>query len=295
MKIRRQLLVHIDVDSPLRLLEFYKVSDVKFDQTNLENFYETAFERIFAFFDKLSIKGSFFVAGKEIEHNETIHNIIRKAHSLGNEIENHTYSHPFGLAEMPKDSIIEEIDKCSDIIEKITGRKPVGFRAPGYSISDNIINILKNKGFKYDSSCFWSVMIPALKYGKKIFLKGDIKNDGFGYVNHKLPHEPYEIIAGLTELPLPRLKFTGLPFYNNFNLWAPGFYSSIVSRTIRRTSLLYLFHAVEFVDLSDNIPKELSNHPNIKVPVKVKIERSEKILRQLLKRYEPTLSGEIDV
>jgi peptidoglycan/xylan/chitin deacetylase (PgdA/CDA1 family) len=291
MKNKRKILFHIDVDSPLRLLEFYQVNGVKFDQADLEDFYETAFGRIFEFIAKLDIKASFFVVGKEIEGSERIHNIIRKAHSLGHEIENHTYSHPFGLAEMEVEEIKREITKCSELIHSITGRRPVGFRAPGYSINNKVLEILKDEGFKYDSSCFWSVMIPALKYGKKILLKGNIKSDGFGYVGHRLPHEPYEIMPDLAELPLPRLKFSGLPFYNNFNLWAPAFYSSIVSKTIRRKTLVYLFHAVEFVDMSDNLPKEISNHPNIKMPLKVKLARSEKIVRELLERYEPMLSG----
>ncbi len=292
MKNKRKILFHIDVDSPLRLLEFYQVNGVKFDQTDLENFYETAFERIFDFLEKLNVKASFFVVGKEIEGTEKMQNVVGKAHSLGHEIENHTYSHPFGLSGMPAEEITEEIVRCSDIIEKITGRRPAGFRAPGYSINEKVLNILNDKGFKYDSSCFWSVMIPALKYGKRILLKGNIKNDGFGYVDHKLPHEPYEIIPGLKELPLPRLKCSGLPFYNNFNLWAPEFYSSIVSKTIKRNIMVYLFHAVEFVDMSDHIPKELSDHPNIKMPLTVKLARSEKTVKELLKRYEPAISGE---
>lgn len=295
MKSKRKILFHIDVDSPLRLLEFYQANGVKYDQSDLEDFYDTAYKRIFAFLDKLAVKASFFVVGKEIEDSVKIQDIVRKAHSLGHEIENHTYSHPFGLAEMNEEDINSEISKCSEVIRSITGRRPVGFRAPGYSINDQVLNILKNKGFRYDSSCFWSVMIPALKYGKRILLKGNIKNDGFGYVDHRLPHDPYEIISGLIELPIPRTKLTGLPFYNNFNLWAPEIYSSAVSKNIKRMALVYLFHAIEFVDMYDNIPEELSDHPNIKMPLEVKLARSEKIVRELLKRYVPVLSGEFNV
>lgn len=293
---KRKIIFHIDVDSPAKLLDFYQLNNVKFDQADLDFFYETSFNRIFNFLDKLGIKASFFIVGEELNGSERIQNMIKKAHLSGHSIENHSYTHPFGLANLNDEEIAEEITRCNDIIFKITGRRPEGFRAPGYSIDTRIINILRKCGFKYDSSGFWSVMNPILAYGHKYLFKNGLKNEGFGYVSAKLPHELYtpdekdwqiksDQNGSFIEIPLPRTKFFGLPFYNNINLWAPAPYSWFIANTIRRHDLVYIFHAIEFVDLSDRIPNELSSHPNIKIPVKDKMLRSEKIVRMLLKRY----------
>jgi len=291
-----ELLIHMDVDSPLKLLDFYKISNAKYELCELESFYETFLNRALEFFEKYNLKVSFFMVGNELETSEKIKKLVLKTHELGHEIENHSYSHPFGFATLSNEEITKEITECSDIIYRITGEKPVGFRAPGYSIDTNVINILKNCGLKYDSSGFWSIMNPILEYGHKFMFKNGLKNEGFGYVTSRIPHEPYPTDLNdwlkknlsskdFWEIPLPRTKFSGLPFYNNINLWAPEFYSKMISSTINRKKIVYLFHAVEFIDLSDNIPVELSVHPNIKIPESKKMERSGKIINKLLERY----------
>ena len=51
---------------------------------------------------------------------------------------------------------------------------------------------------------------------------------------------------------------------------------------------MYLLHIIEFMDMSDFIPNELSVHPNIRTPVSNKIQKSKKILSNLVKQYELT-------
>jgi peptidoglycan/xylan/chitin deacetylase (PgdA/CDA1 family) len=294
-----KVLFHVDVDSPIKLMDFYKINDVAFSQNNLEVFYKTAWERALEFFDQRNTKATFFVVGNELNNSEVIQNIILQAHNSGHEIENHTYSHPFGLASLSEEEIRNEIILCNLIIEKITKTRPIGFRSPGYSINTKVINTLENLNFKYDSSGFWSIMNPMLKISQNIFFKNGVNNGDFGGVSRKLFHSPYfphsnnwlihsEKARNLLELPLPRTNLFGLPFYNNFNLWAPSFYSYYISKNIRKDNIVYLFHIIEFMDLTDNIPKELAVHPNIKIPVKAKMKKSGKLLANLLEHYEAT-------
>jgi peptidoglycan-N-acetylglucosamine deacetylase len=262
----------------------------------LESFYETSWNRALEFFEKHHVKATFFVVGDELENSTVIKNIILKAHRQGHEIENHTYSHPYGLATLTEEAIVDEIDKCNKVIEKITARTPVGFRSPGYSINTNIINILERLGLAYDSSGFWSIMNPVLQCTHKLFFKKGIKNAGFGQVTSKLFQQPYRPDPNnwlasthsrrFLELPLPRTPFFNLPFYHNFNLWAPALYTNLVSQNINRPFMVYLFHIIEFVDLGDNIPAALAVHPNLKKTVKEKIRFSDRILYNLSGRYE---------
>lgn len=299
----RKLIVSIDIDSPIKLMNFYKINNIVFDQNKLELFYKTSWERALEFFYEYNIKATFFVVGDELENSEVIKNIVLQAHKSGHEIENHTYSHPFGLASLGNEKIKEEILLCNQIIEKVTGIAPIGFRSPGYSVNSNVINIAADLGLKYDSSGFWSIMNPMLKVFHKVLFKGGLNNADFGFVSNKLKQYPYApspddwLISDLKvrqffELPFPRTNTFGLPFYNNFNLWAPSKYSNYVSKKINKPYMNYLFHIIEFMDLSDGIPKELGLHPSIKIPAKVKMQKSGKLLSNLITRYEPTCTRE---
>jgi peptidoglycan-N-acetylglucosamine deacetylase len=291
----KHLLVHLDVDSPLKLLDFYQIKGVRYDPERLDKFYKTAWARALEFFDRHNIKVTFFVVGDELEKSECIKKIIRDAHNSGHEIENHTYSHPFGLATLPAGSIVDEIKKCNEIVKTITGRTPIGFRSPGYSISTEIINLIDELGFRYDSSGFWSIMNSVLHASHKFLFKGGLKNDGFGRVTRQLPKRPYipsytdwlktSKDRNIMELPLPRTSLFGLPFYHNFNLWAPAIFADTTSRWMSTPCLVYLFHIIEFMDLTDDIPGELAAHPNLKTKVSDKIKASDKIISNLLKRY----------
>jgi len=292
-----KLVIHVDVDSPIKLMRFYQISGVEFDLKDLELFYETSWTRALQCFEKHNVKATFFVVGDELERSEVIRKVIFKAHQAGHEIENHTYSHPFGLATLSDDKIIYEIKKCSEIIEQVTGRRPIGFRSPGYSINSKIINLLQDNGLKYDSSGFWSIMNPILKSSHKLLFKNGLKNEGFGYVTRKLGQKPYAPDPNnwlhtsnnnrkFWELPLPRTKILGLPFYNNFNLWTPSVIANLISKRISKPYIVYLFHIIEFMDLNDNLPLELNVHPNFKTPLTKKLRRSEKIMTNLLTRYE---------
>ncbi|MCX8489592.1 MAG: polysaccharide deacetylase family protein [Cyclobacteriaceae bacterium] len=294
MKETPQLLIHLDVDSPRKLLDFYQIKNIEYDQNSLDEFYRVAFDRAMGFFSDLGIFASFFVVGNELT-SHSIKSTILQAHELGHEIENHTYSHPFGLANLSHDQREQEIVKCSEVIHQITGRKPIGFRSPGYSINTEIVNHLERLGFTYDSSGFWSIMNPVLKLSHKFLFKNGLKNEGFGHVTSDLPKFPYwpdqsnwlkaSWTRSLIELPLPRTPFFQLPFYHNFNLWAPSVYSDLISKSIQRPYMVYLFHIIEFMDMQDSIPKELAVHPNLSRSVKTKLTQSKSIVNNLRKHY----------
>jgi len=284
------------MDSPVKLLTFYGIKHVKFDQEMLDEFYLKAWGRAIEFFDNRNIKATFFVVGDEIESSETIRKITLQVHNAGHEIENHTYSHTLGLASLPIEKIREEMLRCNEIIEKITGVAPIGFRSPGYNVNSKVISIAKSLGFKYDSSGFWSIMNPVLKNFNMLLFKRGVKNADFGFVTNRLKQYPYspsesdwlqhDSCSHFLELPFPRTNVFGLPFYNNFNLWAPTIYSDYISKNIKKPYMMYLFHLIEFMDLSDGIPSELAIHPNVKTSASIKIQKSGKLLSNLAQRYK---------
>ena len=55
--------------------------------------------------------------------------------------------------------------RAEDAIEAVTGRRTVGFRGPGYSLSADVLRVLVDRGYRYDCSTLPTVIGPlARKY-----------------------------------------------------------------------------------------------------------------------------------
>lgn len=77
--------------------------------------------------EKYNCPATFFLIGNNI--NEKSAECVRRAKQLGCEIANHTMSHP-AMPELSTDEMLEEVEKTTELIYKITGEKPIFFRAP---------------------------------------------------------------------------------------------------------------------------------------------------------------------
>ena len=73
------------------------------------------------------VPASFFVIGQHI--NDSSAEQMKRAVSLGCEIQNHSYSHSF-MTQLPIESFKDEIMRTDDLIEKHVGARPAFFRPP---------------------------------------------------------------------------------------------------------------------------------------------------------------------
>lgn len=77
--------------------------------------------------NKFQVKASFFCIGKKIEeHPEIFKKIIEEGHMVGN----HTYSHTRKMGFLSTSRIINEIETCDEIAERVGGQKLKTFRPP---------------------------------------------------------------------------------------------------------------------------------------------------------------------
>jgi peptidoglycan/xylan/chitin deacetylase (PgdA/CDA1 family) len=288
----RALVLHFDLDSPAALLRFWGGNS---EAVDLEDFFQKALGRALEFLDAAGTPATFFCVGRELEGSPTARRLLGDAHRRGHELGNHTYSHPYGLTLLSESDQEAEVRECTRVIRDVTGHAPIGFRAPGYDLNTRLMNLLEAEGFLYDSSVFWSILNPLFRLYHRCWSTGDTHN---GLVQHSrlAPRRPYFpsrenwIDAGppraILELPLPRVGACGWPFYNNFLLSVgPGWARRLVAQA-RQRHLVYLFHLIEFVDLSDGLPDAIRRHPNVQVSVRDKIQRMNAIVSQLRQRYE---------
>src|SRR6266508_2498437 len=59
-----------------------------------------------------------------------------------------------GLVMEQRPAVIEEMEKGIDIIQRVTGRKPVGYRSPAAEFSAITLKLLQEYGFGYSSNYF---------------------------------------------------------------------------------------------------------------------------------------------
>src|SRR5690625_3107871 len=106
-------------------------------------------KRVLDVLDRYDVKGTFFVPGWTIElHKRQIAEIVERSHELAHHMYKHEY--PFKINNEEKER--EVIQKASENIKELTGKFPVGFRAPGEH-SPYTLKIVQELGFLYTSSC----------------------------------------------------------------------------------------------------------------------------------------------
>lgn len=99
------------------------------------------------------VKGTFFILGWVAEKHPEI---VKEIYSNGHEIACHGYRHRLVYNTSP-DEFRSDLVKAKNILENITGKKVIGYRAPSYSITKRSLwafEILEDIGFEYDSSVF---------------------------------------------------------------------------------------------------------------------------------------------
>jgi peptidoglycan-N-acetylglucosamine deacetylase len=127
--------------------------DLPFEQwSKYQSKIETSTELLLELFEKHNVKATFFTVGYIAEK---FPKLIKKIHDIGHELGSHTYAH-IDLRRVSRIEFEKDLLKSINVIEKNSGQKILGFRAPFFSInSENfwVFDILR-KYFKYDSSIF---------------------------------------------------------------------------------------------------------------------------------------------
>ena len=104
--------------------------------------------RILDLLDAHSIPASFYVPGYVAE---THVNLVEQVAQRGHEVAHHGYMHE-APASMSAEEEKEVLEKGSDILQRITGQAPRGYRSPSWELSEVSLDLLASHGFLYDSS-----------------------------------------------------------------------------------------------------------------------------------------------
>jgi len=108
-------------------------------------------ERVLSLLAEFDVRATFFVLGSVAAEEPSLVPLIV---SGGHEIASHGYSHRL-VSQLGPEEFRDEIRRTGDILGHQSGRMPVGFRAPQWSLRQTdswAFETLRNEGYRYDSS-----------------------------------------------------------------------------------------------------------------------------------------------
>ena len=139
---RRVASVSVDLDSlecyfRIHALEGMPSADVRYA------ILRRCLPRFRELFARHDLHATFFVVGRDLDEDTDGRALLAGLARDGHELANHSYSHPYDLVRLGPVAIASEIDRAHDGHRRLRGAAPVGFRAPGYEISGDVIDILQ--------------------------------------------------------------------------------------------------------------------------------------------------------
>ncbi len=119
----------------------------------LESRVADSVQRLLELLARHGATGTFFVLGCVAERQPAM---VRAIVSGGHEVASHGYDHR-RVTELSADGFRDQVRRTRRIVEDLTGRECLGYRAPSYSILRGMewaLSVLAEEGYRYDSSLF---------------------------------------------------------------------------------------------------------------------------------------------
>jgi peptidoglycan/xylan/chitin deacetylase (PgdA/CDA1 family) len=280
--------VHVDLDGLWTLADCYGYPEGS--GFAKDPVFEQALPRLLGLFEALRIKATFFIVGRDLEHPDKAR-AIRHLADCGHEIANHSWSHQFGLEDLTTARLKTEIDRTSEAIQALTGRQPLGFRAPGYAAGPRVLTACSQAGLRYDGSRLPTSLAPILRW-----LAGRLR----ARVRRELTiHPPFPIPASrqyggggsldpqwfvpptggprLLRLPLAVSPLLRLPLHPSLGgMLGAHFVKGALQRLARRGQpISYLVHGLDVLDpaeFADRLPLALSRSRPFQIPLRAKLD-----------------------
>jgi polysaccharide deacetylase family protein (PEP-CTERM system associated) len=110
-------------------------------------------ERLLDIFAKADVRATFFVLGWVADRFPAL---VQRIAARGHEIASHGYAHRLVYDQTPL-TFREDVRRAKGLLEDVSGRPVLGFRAPSYSVTPRslwALDILIEEGYRYDTSIF---------------------------------------------------------------------------------------------------------------------------------------------
>ena len=163
---------------------------------------------------------TFFILGWVAER---LPGLVREIGNRGHEVASHGYGHKL-CSQLGRQELRDDLSRSRKLLEDIAGIRVHGYRAPGFSAEDSVLELVRETGYTYDSS------FNAIDFNPRcghVDLSRAVRRDN-----------AWEMPSGLVELPVSNLRFgsRSIPWGGGgyFRLYPLPLYTAGVKWILRR-------------------------------------------------------------
>jgi carbamoyltransferase len=224
--VSKKMWLHVDMDG----LDAIYAGHGHVYRGSSDEFYLSAVDNSLRLFEEEDVRATYFTIARDLDNPDkrrAIERVVGAGHNVACHSLNHKYLNRISSSEKR-----EEIAGGKKKIEDALGVECRGFRAPGYSIDFESLQILRESGYLYDSSIF-----PSYEFKNRLGLE-------------RLLPEPFLMFPedGFFEVPMP---FTGPwlpPFHPCYAFYLSRIYFQLSLNAFRKRHnyCTLLFHLTDF-------------------------------------------------
>ena len=244
--------------------------------------YEIALPRVEAFSRAHHVPLTLFVVASDLEASSApsqLGDLARKGHEVGN----HSLHHHYDLYRRTREEMVEQVREAADRIEQVTGQRPAGFRAPGYRLSDRLVEVLETCDVAYDSSLFpcpYYYMAKAGVLGAMRVARRRSAATLASPAELAAPVRPFRMGRpywrrgkGLLELPIQVTRKARLPFIGTALTLAGPWGARMITRDVVGEPFINLeLHGLDFLGGDDGLDDLVPHQLDLRIPVERKLE-----------------------
>jgi peptidoglycan/xylan/chitin deacetylase (PgdA/CDA1 family) len=290
--MQRLASLSVDLDSPAHYCRIFGLDERQLDPDAQDLIARRAIPRLLELLDRAP--GTFFVIGEDLARPALV-SALESAREAGVELASHSFAHDYALSRASEGQIARDLERADEALRQQLGVVPLGFRAPGYSLSPALMRALAGRGYRYDSSTF-----PATPYYlTKAVVMGALTL--LGRPSRAMLGSPAVLRAPTTayrpaldapyrrgdapfvELPVTVAPVSRLPFYGTLVTLAPWPLVQATFATLRGLEHVNLeLHALDVLDATDGLPRALVEaQRDLAIPARVKLARLAQVVAWL--------------
>ena len=256
----------------------------------------------------LKLKITVFVVGQDAAldcNHECLAMLTREGHEIGN----HSFHHEQWMLNLPREQLRAEILQAAEVIARVTGQLPTGYRGPGFCWSTDLLEVLAEAGYLYDASTLPTYVGPLARWyyfrqSKLTAAQRQERKDLFGgFSEGYRPVKPYrwrlKSGRGLVEMPVTTVPLVKTPFHLSYLLHLSRFSTGLMMAYLNTALTLcqatgtqpsFLLHPLDL--LGPEQAPGLAFFPGMDLSAARKREVFDLVLRELKSRYTVVPLGE---
>ncbi|MFC4852724.1 polysaccharide deacetylase family protein [Actinophytocola glycyrrhizae] len=212
--------VSLDLDNLWAYLKTH--GDAEWER--MPSFLPAAVPRLLELFGEHGVTGTVFAVGADVEREDGAKAVAAFA-AGGHEVANHSYRHEPWLHRYSHTELETELARTEEAIVAAGAPAPVGFRGPGFSVSSALVEVLTERGYRYDASTLPTWTGPlARAFHNRTAPPGDPRRDELfgGFSQVFAPNTAYRwrtcSRAELVELPVTTMPLLRVPVHGAYVL-----------------------------------------------------------------------------